>query len=405
MVSISEFLDAFGFENMLLIAVFLMSFALINFTLQRVFKRQFKEKNTAVTSVISFCIAMLITYGVNAMQLDLGSFFFDMGIESAMLEMIVYFVLLAGIAFIFWKFGFAKILMLTGVLLVAVSLFTDWFYEKEIILGTGIAIFFVGLIIYYFKSRKKKEEIRPYGTSYPSSNIDREQRERERQYRERIEQERVARADAEERARRQRELLERQRQSARQQRERAQRAEALLIQQDAAARAAAQEAARQGTPEAAETARRAAQEAERQRQITQQEIDRAARAEAENIRALNEATARNLERQEQEERQRRAQAEVARQREQGIREQENRVREQRKKLILRELESKNQQLAQRYAEYKQYVQFVKMNSNNPQTMSTEQGRDRVRKYGEEARRMYQEILTLQSQMKEMQRSL
>ncbi len=239
MVSISEILDAFGFENMLLIAVFLISFTLINFALKKAFTRQFKEPSTAVTSVIAFAVSLIIVYGVSAMEIDLGSFFFDIGIDSAILEMLVYFVLLAGIAFIFYKFGFAKTLMITGILLIIVS-FTDWFYEADTILFAGIAIFVVAFIIFLVQRRKKGESIGSSGAS--SSRIDWAQRERERRYRDRIEEERREKT------------LRQEREMEREQRFRAQRAEDN-------ARRAAQEAQRQGTPEAQEAARRAKEKA------------------------------------------------------------------------------------------------------------------------------------------------
>ncbi len=158
MVAISDFLDALGFENMFLVAVFLISFALLSFILKGVFKRQFKESSNTITTIIAFCIAMLIVFGVNAMHLDLGSFFYDIGLESGVLEMIIYLVLLAGILFVFYKFGIAKTLMITAILLIYSSIFTTWFYEADTVFYMGVVIFFIALVLYFIGKKLKKKE-------------------------------------------------------------------------------------------------------------------------------------------------------------------------------------------------------------------------------------------------------
>lgn len=62
-------------------------------------------------------------------------------------------------------------------------------------------------------------------------------------------------------------------------------------------------------------------------------------------------------------------------------------------------------MAQEYAKYNEYVKFVKMNSHNPRTMSTEDGRQRVRKYGEEARKKYQVVLNIEKEIQDLQNRL
>ncbi len=219
MVSIGDFLDAFGFENLLLMASFLVSFALINFSLNRFVKDKYGTPNKSLSGVIAFALSILVVYAVHTTGFDLSGFFFNMGIDSEIFSSIVYLVVFGAIIYILWKVG-KKILLILGLLLILLS-FTDWVYEKEIVLFTGIGLIILWAII-KFATRKKSEDaysnLPPESPSIninlnqqpsaASSRIDAQQRELEEKYA------------------RQREILQRQREIARQQRERAQIAEA-----------------------------------------------------------------------------------------------------------------------------------------------------------------------------------
>lgn len=157
MVSIGEFLDAFGFENMLLIATFMISFVFLNFILNRVFKRQFKEPNPKASGIISFALSMIIVYGINTLDFDLGSFLFDIGLGGDVLILVITLAIIVGILYLIWKIGRILFLILAG-LLIIVS-FTDWVYEKEIILFTGIGFFILWIILVLLKKKPGKPKI------------------------------------------------------------------------------------------------------------------------------------------------------------------------------------------------------------------------------------------------------
>ena len=188
MVSIGEFLDAFGFENLLLIATFLISFALINFILARFLKNKYGQPNKAIAGVIAFAISMLIVYGVHKMGFDLGDFFYDIGISEELLGTLVPLIVLAAVIWLIWKIGICLMLLALGLLLTIVS-FTDWVYESGVLLITGIVLLITGLICFWFKKRKGKPKFEEVASpilksmtsgSTPPSPVETKQREAER---------------------------------------------------------------------------------------------------------------------------------------------------------------------------------------------------------------------------------
>lgn len=171
MVSIGDFLDAFGFENLLLIATFLISFALINFILKRFLKDKYEQPNKAVAGIVAFAISMLIVYGVHRMEFDLENFFYNIGIGSEILEMAVPLIVLAAVMLLIWKIGICLVLFALGLLLTIIS-FTDLVYEPEILLITGIVLVIAGIICFWVKKRKPRAEAGEYFPSTRPSPVE-----------------------------------------------------------------------------------------------------------------------------------------------------------------------------------------------------------------------------------------
>ena len=63
--SFSDFLNEVDSETMLLGVVFILSFALLNYSLSKFFKDKNGEPNRVIVGVVSFAISLLITWGVN----------------------------------------------------------------------------------------------------------------------------------------------------------------------------------------------------------------------------------------------------------------------------------------------------------------------------------------------------
>ena len=111
-MGLGDALDAFGGENLLLIGSFIISFAVINFALNRLPLFKYKSDiypfgtrtNKAVPGVIAFVISLFIIVGINSFDFDISGFFFNYGVETATLETIAVLAILAALVFLFWKF-------------------------------------------------------------------------------------------------------------------------------------------------------------------------------------------------------------------------------------------------------------------------------------------------------------
>jgi hypothetical protein len=266
MVSIGDFLDAFGFENLLLIATFLISFALINFSLKKVLKDSAGQPNKAVAGVVAFAVSMLIVYGVHRIGFDLENFFYDLGLDENLLEIIVPLIVLAAAIWLIYKVGIVLLLIIVGLLFIIVS-FTDWVYESGILLFTGIGLLILGVIIRWWKKRKPKTGGLPPLPSSPSP-VETNQRTLEEGYARQLAETQAYAAKKEAEAEKAKRIFQRQREIARKQRTRAQTAEELAVAQDAERRAA--EGIKKAEAEA-EKAKRREEQIQQQAQTAVQE--------------------------------------------------------------------------------------------------------------------------------------
>ncbi len=144
--SLSDLLDSIDSSTMILGAAFIISFAFINFALSKVFKDKYGEPNKATAGVVSFVIALLITYGINKTGFDFEGLFFDIGFSEGVLYTILPLVLLAGIIFLGIKFGFRVILIVLGGLLFIISL-TDLIYSKGIAIVISLGLIGLGIFL------------------------------------------------------------------------------------------------------------------------------------------------------------------------------------------------------------------------------------------------------------------
>ncbi|MCK5043866.1 hypothetical protein KAR52_02605 [Candidatus Pacearchaeota archaeon] len=149
--SLSDLLGGIESSTVLLVAVFTISFAILNFALSKFFKDKHGEPNKAIVGVIAFVISFLIAYGINKTGFDIEGLFFNIGISSELLYTIIPIIIIGGLILIIWKFG-KKSLFILGGLLILLSFFV---YEKTLIITLGIIL----LIIGFGLSLKKKRRI------------------------------------------------------------------------------------------------------------------------------------------------------------------------------------------------------------------------------------------------------
>lgn len=149
--SLSGFLDSIDPSTMILGVLFIISFALINTTLGKVFKNDYGEPNKAIAGIIAFAVSILIIYEINRYGLDIEGLFYSVGFSSDLLYVILPIILLVGAIFIiirYKKFGFAVLSLILGLLLMILTVFTDIFYEKGLALIIGIVLLLIGLLLW-----------------------------------------------------------------------------------------------------------------------------------------------------------------------------------------------------------------------------------------------------------------
>jgi hypothetical protein len=99
--SIQNLLSSIDSSTIVLGAIFIISFAMINFALEKTFK-----ENKSVPRIISFAISLLIVWGLNSSGINYsGAFFF---LPSGLIETIWPIALLGILVFLWFKYGFRK---------------------------------------------------------------------------------------------------------------------------------------------------------------------------------------------------------------------------------------------------------------------------------------------------------
>ncbi|MEK6827367.1 MAG: hypothetical protein AABX99_02675 [Nanoarchaeota archaeon] len=147
--TISDLLNSVDPSSLIIYAVFLISFTLLFFSLNRVFK-----DNRTTSGIISAAIALLITYAVNKSGFDISGFFYNFGVSSEIFATIIPIIILLGTLFLIIKLAKNSLLVI-GVLLIAGSFFV---YEQTILVVIGIILIGIRFFIPQGKWEMKKPE-------------------------------------------------------------------------------------------------------------------------------------------------------------------------------------------------------------------------------------------------------
>ncbi|MFH1585651.1 MAG: hypothetical protein ABIB79_02705 [archaeon] len=145
--SISDLLDSIEPSFMILGAVFIISFALLYFSVSRFFasRDKYGETNKSIAGVISFSLALLITWAVNRSNYDLEYFLYDLGISGDFLYTIIPVIIIIGIVYLLYtkKLRLTSLSIILGGLFMVIS-FTDFVYEKGATFIIGIILIVIG---------------------------------------------------------------------------------------------------------------------------------------------------------------------------------------------------------------------------------------------------------------------
>ena len=81
--TLSDLLNMIDASTMVLVVVFIVSFALLFFSLSRVFRGE-----KAIAGIVSLAMSFLIAYGVNKSGIDLENLLYDIGLTLEVLHII-----------------------------------------------------------------------------------------------------------------------------------------------------------------------------------------------------------------------------------------------------------------------------------------------------------------------------
>ncbi len=136
---LSDLLNGIDESTILLFAVFIVSFTLLFFSLNRVFKKE----NTTTSGIISVVISFLIVYALSKSEFNLSDSLSSIGISSEALGIIIPLIIVAGIVVLVMRFKRDSLYFL-GVVLIVLSFFV---YAKTLLITVGIILIAVRIAL------------------------------------------------------------------------------------------------------------------------------------------------------------------------------------------------------------------------------------------------------------------
>ncbi len=154
--SITGFFDSFGLENLIYLLLFVIFFMFISRSIIKLglfrgrrdmYGRTQENKGTAV--VLGMAISLLAVAVIYRSGYDVVNLFSWLGISSDSLYPLLALVLLLLIIFVILRFklGFSGFLMLLGIFLAGIALFTELIYERGMALLIGVILLIVGFLM------------------------------------------------------------------------------------------------------------------------------------------------------------------------------------------------------------------------------------------------------------------
>jgi len=152
--SIGEFFDRIDPQTIILVLLFLIFFIFIFYALSRIFKGPYGQPNKGIAGALAFLVSSGIIYGLYRTGFDIGSIFYDLGFSSDFLYPILAIVFLIIAGLLIWKLKFSGFLMVFGLFLILLTIFTEIFYEKGLPAIIGIVLLAVGLLLWRRRRRR-----------------------------------------------------------------------------------------------------------------------------------------------------------------------------------------------------------------------------------------------------------
>jgi hypothetical protein len=143
--SITDLFYSIDPPTMTLGLLFLIFFAFTFFVLGRVFKDSYGEPNKGIAGTIAFAVSALIIYGLWSSGFDLTDIFYSLGFSADALYFMLPVIILLASLLIIWKFRIRGFLMIFGLFIMILTIFTEVIYEKGIAFAIGAVLFGIGL--------------------------------------------------------------------------------------------------------------------------------------------------------------------------------------------------------------------------------------------------------------------
>lgn len=159
--SITNFINTLDPATVVYGLLFFVFFTLLFlvFTRLKLFKGQRRspwepqQTNTAAAGVISFAISALMVYYLYRSGYNLQYFFDSLGFSGSLGSVLLVVIMVFVAAVIIIKFKIPGFLMVSGLFLILVSIFTNLIYEKGLALIIGFGLIVIGI----FVGKKTKE--------------------------------------------------------------------------------------------------------------------------------------------------------------------------------------------------------------------------------------------------------
>ena len=136
---LSDILNGIDESTIILFAVFIVSFSLLFFSLNKVFKKE----NTTTAGIISVVIAFVIVYGISKSGFNIQDSLYGIGISPEVLGVIIPIIIVAGIILLIINLAKDSLLVIGGLSIVA-SFFV---YSKLILIVVGVILIAVRFFI------------------------------------------------------------------------------------------------------------------------------------------------------------------------------------------------------------------------------------------------------------------
>ncbi|HEB47204.1 MAG TPA: hypothetical protein ENI22_01935, partial [Candidatus Pacearchaeota archaeon] len=149
--SITGFFSSIDPQDMILMTLFIIIFALVNFSLGKIFRDSYGNPNKPVAGVISLSVAILAVYSLWRTGFNLGGLFYNVGVSEDILFFIILIILIVAAIFIARKIGLAALFLILGLFIILITISTDLIYEKLTAVSIGFVLFLIGVWLWWRK--------------------------------------------------------------------------------------------------------------------------------------------------------------------------------------------------------------------------------------------------------------